>query len=79
MVTWTLTPNARGGTRLLLEHDGFTAEQESTFMILKQGWSDKVLAALARTVGGLRCALRRIPRGFPLGVSERETGVAALR
>jgi uncharacterized protein YndB with AHSA1/START domain len=50
VVTWTLSPGAGGGTRLRLDHDGFTVEQESTFNILRQGWSTNVAAALGRVL-----------------------------
>jgi uncharacterized protein YndB with AHSA1/START domain len=50
VVTWTLTPGADGGTRLHLEHKGFGAAQESTFNILKQGWSVNVAERLNRVL-----------------------------
>ena len=50
VVTWTLSPGARGGTRLRLDHDGFTAGQESTFNILKQGWSTNVAERLGQVL-----------------------------
>jgi uncharacterized protein YndB with AHSA1/START domain len=45
VVTWTLEP-ILGGTRLRLDHDGFTPDKEATFNILKQGWTSRVIPAL---------------------------------
>jgi uncharacterized protein YndB with AHSA1/START domain len=38
VITWTLTPAANGGTRLHLEHAGFTADSEFAFQFMGQGW-----------------------------------------
>lgn len=38
VVTWTLTPTASGGTRLVLEHSGFTAQNKQAFGGAKYGW-----------------------------------------
>ena len=54
VVTWTLTTRAGGGTLLRLEHVGFTVENESTYSILKRGWSaDKMRASIARVTESL--------------------------
>ena len=54
VVTWTLAPLADGGTRLQLEHSGFTPDKESTYERLKNGWGgEKMRASLARVVDGL--------------------------
>jgi uncharacterized protein YndB with AHSA1/START domain len=53
VVTWTLSPGAGGGTRLRLDHDGFTAGQESTFNILKQGWSTNVAERLGQVLDAM--------------------------
>jgi uncharacterized protein YndB with AHSA1/START domain len=42
VVTWTLTPTASGGTRLALEHSGFTAANAMAFEGLARGWRGKV-------------------------------------
>lgn len=41
-VTWTLTPAPSGGTRLSLEHTGFSAGQTMAFEALRKGWAGKV-------------------------------------
>lgn len=53
VVTWTLTPSESGGTRLRLDHDGFTPDKESTFDILKQGWTTGVIPSLGRVLEGM--------------------------
>lgn len=41
VVTWTLTPDSPGGTRLHLEHSGFDPESFA-FKVMGQGWRGKV-------------------------------------
>lgn len=53
VVTWTLEPLPDGGTRLRLDHDGFTANQDPTFNILKQGWAMGVVPSLGRLLDGM--------------------------
>ncbi len=53
VVTWTLEPIPGGGTRLRLDHDGFTVDKESTFNILKQGWATGVIPSLGRVLDGM--------------------------
>jgi uncharacterized protein YndB with AHSA1/START domain len=38
VVTWTLSPSPSGGTRLHLEHTGFTAANEMAFQGMSKGW-----------------------------------------
>jgi uncharacterized protein YndB with AHSA1/START domain len=53
VVTWTLSRSPHGGTVLRLEHAGFTPEQESTFTILKNGWSEKMRTSIASIIDKL--------------------------
>jgi len=54
VVTWTLMMRTGGGTLLRLEHAGFTAEDDSTYSILKRGWSDdKMRASITRVTESL--------------------------
>jgi len=53
VVTWILTPSPGGGTRLRLDHDGFTPAKESTFNIRKQGWTTSVIPSLGRVLDGM--------------------------
>ena len=46
--------DAGGGTLLRLEHAGFTVENDSTYSILKRGWSgDKMRASITRVTESL--------------------------
>lgn len=42
VVTWTLAPTASGGTKLRLEHKGFTAKNAFAFENMGKGWRGKV-------------------------------------
>ena len=53
VVTWTLTSSPGGGTRLRLDHDGFTPDKESTFNIRKRGWTTGVIPSLGRVLDGM--------------------------
>jgi uncharacterized protein YndB with AHSA1/START domain len=54
VVRWTLTMRAGGATLLRLKHAGFTAENDSTYSILRRGWNgDKMRAAITRVTGSL--------------------------
>lgn len=49
VVTWTLEPDADGGTTLRLEHAGFRARDEAAYEALRSGWP-RVLDRLAEVV-----------------------------
>ena len=54
VVTYTLTPLSNGGTKLCLEHTGFTGENgRSMHPLLKQGWPGKLKTDLARVLSGI--------------------------
>ena len=40
-VTWTLSPGENGGTKLRLDHDGFTDANGFAFDAMGKGWRDK--------------------------------------
>src|ERR1700710_2553180 len=40
VVTWTLTPTVAGGTRLHLDHSGFTESNGFAFDAMTKGWSE---------------------------------------
>jgi uncharacterized protein YndB with AHSA1/START domain len=49
VVTWTLTPNPSGGTRLRLDHDGFPLESFA-FTKMNQGWRGKVAERITQVL-----------------------------
>ncbi|MGE5146240.1 MAG: SRPBCC family protein [Candidatus Eiseniibacteriota bacterium] len=51
VVTWTLTPTAKG-TLLRLEHAGFRPDQEANYQGARHGWA-KNLEGLERVAAGL--------------------------
>jgi uncharacterized protein YndB with AHSA1/START domain len=53
VVTWTLTPTPSGGTRLALEHSGFTPANKFAFDGAGKGWERMVQE-------GLRAVLARM-------------------
>src|SRR5580700_8665490 len=46
VVSWTLTPDGRGGTNLHLEHSGFEGESFA-FKAMGQGWRGQVAARIS--------------------------------
>lgn len=50
VVTWTLTPGADGGTRLRLEHAGFTPADAFAFRAMSGGWSGPIAERLREAV-----------------------------
>ena len=50
VVAWTLAPNASGGTRLLLEHSGFTPAQSIAFDGIARGWRGKVAERMSEAL-----------------------------
>jgi uncharacterized protein YndB with AHSA1/START domain len=50
VVTWTLTPTQSGGTRLELEHTGFTDSNAFAFDGAKQGWQRMVGKSLLKVL-----------------------------
>lgn len=50
IVTWTLTPNDTGGTRLHLSHSGFTEANRFSFDMMGKGWRGMVADAIARVL-----------------------------
>jgi uncharacterized protein YndB with AHSA1/START domain len=42
VVTWTLTPNANGGTTLRLDHSGFTEADRFAYDGMSNGWAGLV-------------------------------------
>jgi uncharacterized protein YndB with AHSA1/START domain len=53
IVTWTLEPEAAGGTRLHLVQDGFRPSDDSTYGMLERGWREKAADAIALLAGTL--------------------------
>jgi uncharacterized protein YndB with AHSA1/START domain len=49
-VTWTLTPDDRGGTHLHMEHSGFTDDDTFAYENMGNGWRSHIATALARVV-----------------------------
>jgi hypothetical protein len=47
VVTWTLPPTQSGGTRVRLEHSGFTPRDGFAFENVDKGWRGKVAERLA--------------------------------
>ena len=52
MVSWTLTPTATG-TRLKLEHTGFTKKNAFAFDAMSKGWAGKVGDRLGHVIARL--------------------------
>jgi uncharacterized protein YndB with AHSA1/START domain len=52
VVTWILTPT-EAGTRLRMEHSGFSSEEGANYKGAKYGWQ-KFIGNLERVVGGLK-------------------------
>ena len=52
-VTWTLTPTPAGGTRVLLEHEGFRDEDTFAYENMGNGWRSNVARALEKVVAEL--------------------------
>jgi uncharacterized protein YndB with AHSA1/START domain len=54
VVTWTLTPTSTGGTRLALEHSGFTPANGAAFEGARTGWKrmigERLKEVLAKAV-----------------------------
>jgi uncharacterized protein YndB with AHSA1/START domain len=53
VVTWTLQATAAGGTRLRLDHSGFTSQDAFAFEGLGKGWRGHVGERLAKLVATL--------------------------
>jgi uncharacterized protein YndB with AHSA1/START domain len=51
VVTWTLAPDDAGGTRLHLEHTGFTANDRFALEGMGRGWRGHIGARLAQVNG----------------------------
>lgn len=51
-VTWTLTPNASGGTRLHLEHAGFTPANAFAYENMGKGWRGKIAERIEAILAG---------------------------
>jgi uncharacterized protein YndB with AHSA1/START domain len=52
LLTFTLTPNADGGTHLHLIHEGFQAD-DYAFKMLGQGWRSRTLSRLSEALRGV--------------------------
>lgn len=54
VVTWTLTPNEKGGTHFKFQHEGFGTDQanDAVFDVMKKG-SESVLRSLGRRLPDL--------------------------
>jgi uncharacterized protein YndB with AHSA1/START domain len=53
VVTWTLTPTESGGTRLSLEHTGFTSDTPRFFEGARFGWQRMVGQELPQVLAAL--------------------------